>query len=156
MTANYIIRPMTPMDIPEVAAIEVASYPYPWEEKVFQECLNVGYPGWVVEQDGKVQAYLLAMHVLDECHILNIAVAPSARKQGLAKYLLQYLIVQWLQQGVLLIFLEVRKTNLAAIRLYECLGFKQKGERKGYYPTETGEREDALLYTYSARLEPEL
>lgn len=148
--ANFTIRPMTALDVPQVAAIESACYPFPWEEKIFHDCLEAGYPGWVVEQTGQVQAYLLAMRVLDECHILNIAVAPTARRQGMAKYLLQYLIVQWLQQGILLIFLEVRKSNIEAIGLYESLGFIQKGQRKAYYPTESGEREDALLYTYNA------
>jgi ribosomal-protein-alanine N-acetyltransferase len=137
---------MTTLHISAVVAIEQDSFPYPWGEAVFRDCLRVGYQCWVVEYNDTVIAYAIVMVVLDESHLLNIAVASSYRNQGVAKWFLLKLIENLQTQKIHHVYLEVRQSNQIAIRLYEQLGFKQVGVRPDYYPTETG-KEDAILFT---------
>ena len=89
---------------------------------------------------GAVIGYSLYWHVADELHLLNVAVAPSERRRGIGRALMHELFEYATQHGARRVLLEVRKTNVAAIRLYESLGFEHLRVRTRYYD----DGEDAL------------
>lgn len=137
-------RPMRFDDLDAVLAIEQRAYPHPWSPGIFQSCLKVGYPSWVMERGGAMVGYGLAMIQVGECHILNIAIDPDHQGQGLGRQMLRFLLDLAIRQMATSAFLEVRESNTRAIRLYESEGFNEIGRRKGYYPADEG-REDALV-----------
>jgi ribosomal-protein-alanine N-acetyltransferase len=98
---------------------------------------------WVLRQnvDAQAVAFLLAWSVADELHLLDMASHPEARRQGHARRLLAELVNHAQRHHQRLVLLEVRRSNQAAIALYESAGFETTGVRRGYY-SDTGE--DAL------------
>ena len=143
--AAYRFRPMQQEDVAGVVALEQRVYPFPWSEQIFRDCLRVGYDCWVVEAGGGVAGYGIMSMGAGECHVLNLCVAPSLRRQGTGRALLTMLLHRARQAGMLHAFLEVRPSNAAAIALYESMGFERIGLRRGYYQSQGG-REDALVY----------
>ncbi len=95
------------------------------------------------EQGGELVAVVAANFVLDEGNINNLVTLPRHRKRGCARVLLLHLFAELKERGVQKLFLEVRRSNEAAINLYTGLGFDRVGERKGFY---SGPVEDAVLY----------
>jgi [SSU ribosomal protein S18P]-alanine acetyltransferase (EC 2.3.1.128) len=138
-------RPMTLEDVPGVIAVERASYPFPWSEGVFRDCVRVGYFCRVVDVDGQVGGYGIMSYGAGEAHILNICIRSDLRGQGLGRKLMEYLLDRARAAQMQDVFLEVRPSNPVAIALYTSLGFTQIGVRKGYYQA-VGGREDALVY----------
>jgi len=143
-------RAMTPMDVPAVGAVERASYPFPWSEGIFRDCLRVGYLCRVAEVEGSVVAYGVAAMGAGEAHILNLCVSNELRGRGIGRQMLLLLLERARQAGMTETFLEVRPSNLLAIALYQSVGFIQVGLRKGYYQAEAG-REDALVLKLDLR-----
>jgi ribosomal-protein-alanine N-acetyltransferase len=138
-------RAMHRSDLPAVLAIERASYEFPWTEGIFRDCLRMGYSSWVATNTlDEILGYCLMSYAMDEAHILNICVAPDCRRGGIGGYLLDHLLAQARQHEVGWVLLEVRRSNLAAIKLYQDAGFHEIGERRNYYPARSG-REDALV-----------
>lgn len=137
-------RPMQLADLDAIMAIEPTIYPYPWSRGNFSDSLDAGYSGWVYEEQGRIIGYAMLMLVLDEAHLLNISIAKSHQGRGLGRALLEYMMQVARGHGAANMFLEVRPSNLAAIRLYESTGFNEMAVRRGYYPAADG-REDALL-----------
>jgi ribosomal-protein-alanine N-acetyltransferase len=135
---------MTPGDLPAVAAVERASYPYPWSEGIFRDCLRVGYLCRVAELEGEVVAYGIVAMGAGEAHILNLCVRSDLRGRNIGRQMLMLLLERSRQAGVATVFLEVRPSNPHAIALYQSVGFAQVGLRKGYYQADGG-REDALV-----------
>lgn len=135
---------MTEDDMDEVLEIERLSFPSPWSKRLFlNELVNPNSHIILArDQTDTLLGFACFWIVADEAHILNIAVHPMFRRQGIAKNLLIYLLDLSTQKGAIYFALEVRHRNLAAIDFYEGFGFKQVGIRKGYY-TDTGE--DAIL-----------
>ncbi|RJS93844.1 ribosomal-protein-alanine N-acetyltransferase [Salinisphaera sp. Q1T1-3] len=132
-------------DIAAVRGIESTAYDYPWSERIFRDCLRVGYRAWVIEPvDGPLAGYALASIAVGEAHLLNLCLAESARGRGLGTRLLDSLVAQARREAAAVVMLEVRPSNTAARRLYARYGFIEQGRRPGYYPGETV-REDALL-----------
>ena len=138
------LRPMLEEDLDAVNAIEQATYDFPWSRGIFHDCLRVGYSCWVLEEGDQVLAYGIMSVGGGEAHILTIVVDEEYRQHGLGRKMLRHLISLARQRGVDGIFLEVRPSNEAAIKLYHSLGFSEIGIRKDYYPSEAG-REDALV-----------
>jgi len=138
-------RPMTLSDIPGVMAVERASYPFPWSDGIFRDCIRVGYFCRVVELRGQICGYGIMSYGAGEAHILNICIHSDLRDQGVGRKLLELLLDRAREAGMQDVFLEVRPSNPIAIRLYESMGFERIGTRKGYYQA-TGGREDALVY----------
>ena len=99
--------------------------------------------------DATVLGFLIARCLPDEWEIENVVVDASRRRQGIARSLIQELKVAADLAGVSSIILEVRESNLAAVRLYESIGFTREGRRKEYYQSPV---EDALLYRLTLRL----
>lgn len=137
-------RAMTPFDIPGVGAVERASYPFPWSEGIFRDCLRVGYLCRVAESGGSIVGYGIVAMGAGEAHVLNLCVAEGVRGRGIGRRMLQLLIERSVQAGMQDVFLEVRPTNPHAIALYQSVGFVEVGRRRGYYQAEVG-REDALV-----------
>ena len=125
--------------------IETASFAHPWEESLFIDILSTnGKYFFVYESDRKPVAYIIFETVLDEGHITDLAVSEKYRNKGIGKELIEKTLDLAKGSKIKSIFLEVRESNEAARRLYQKLGFKLLGKRKGYYP----KNEDALTYIY--------
>jgi [ribosomal protein S18]-alanine N-acetyltransferase len=137
-------RAMTPFDVPGVGAVERASYPFPWSEGIFRDCLRVGYLCRVAESEGAIVGYGIVAMGAGEAHVLNLCVAEAVRGRGIGRRMLQLLIERSVQAGMQDVFLEVRPSNPHAIALYQSVGFVEVGRRRGYYQAEAG-REDALV-----------
>lgn len=139
------LRPWRPTDIGPIAAIEQQAYPYPWPEGVLRDCLVAGHLGWVAAgQGGALAAYAIVQPVIDEAHLLNLCTAPDWQGQGVGRGMLRAVMAACRELGMARMLLEVRASNLPALRLYRGEGFAQDGVRKGYYPA-SGGREDAIL-----------
>jgi ribosomal-protein-alanine N-acetyltransferase len=97
----------------------------------------------------KIVGYALLMMVLDEAHLLNLSIAKAHQKQGLGRMLLEHMIKIAQTHKATNLFLEVRTSNVAAIALYENIGFNEMAIRRGYYPADPKHfkngREDAIL-----------
>jgi len=143
--AGWQLRPMAQADLLRVAALERASYVFPWNDQIFADCLRVGYHCVVVETADGVSGYGVLSMGAGEAHVLNLCIAAEWRRRGIARGLLCALLVHARDRGVRDAFLEVRRSNRAAIALYHKLGFECVGTRRGYYQAEGG-REDALVY----------
>ena len=138
------IRPMRRSDLKAVMLIEQEAYPFPWSAGIFKDCLRVGYRCLVLTDHDQVCGYSVFSIAVDEAHLLNLCIAASERRRGLASLLLEHVMSEMAFAGADRVYLEVRPSNRAANRLYQHHGFRQIGRRPGYYPDEEG-REDALV-----------
>jgi [ribosomal protein S18]-alanine N-acetyltransferase len=139
------MRRLTPRDLEAIDRIERRSYPTPWSRSMFASelakpsSLSLGaFDG----DTGELVGYLVISRYVDAWHVMNVAVAPERRRQGIAVALFERLFTITSGDGRRGYTLEVRISNEAAIRLYERLGFQSRGVRRGYY---TDNREDALI-----------
>lgn len=138
-----IIRMMQKGDVAAVAALEAQIFPMPWSAAGFADTLPREDIIFLVayEQD-ELLGYVGIYCTLDEGEITNVAVAPAARRRGIARALLTELKQQLACRNVARIVLEVRVSNEPAIRLYEQMGFSVLGVRKNFYEKPT---EDAYI-----------
>ena len=138
-----IIRTMQKGDVAAVAALEAQIFPMPWSAAGFADTLPREDIIFLVayEQD-ELLGYVGIYCTLDEVEITNVAVAPAARRRGIARALLTELKQQLACRNVARIVLEVRVSNEPAIRLYEQMGFSVLGVRKNFYEKPT---EDAYI-----------
>ena len=138
------VRRATIEDAKEIFAIEMECFSVPWSlDSIETELLNEDKKlYYVVEDANGVVGYAGAWLVYDEGQITNIAIRPSARRQGFGAKLTSALIEEWFKRGMHEIFLEVRISNLSALSLYRQLGFTVKGMRKNYY---SEPKEDAYI-----------
>lgn len=138
-----IIRTMQKDDVAAVAALEAQIFPMPWSAAGFADTLPREDVIFLVayEQD-ELLGYVGIYCTLDEGEITNVAVAPAARRRGIARALLTELKQQLACRNVARIVLEVRVSNEPAIRLYEQMGFSVLGVRKNFYEKPT---EDAYI-----------
>ena len=138
------IRPMQADDLYQVIEIERQSYPHPWTQVIFGDCLQAGYSCWVCGRSGVIEAYGILSVALGESHLLNICVRPESRQQGIGRKLLRHLVSIARRHNAEVMFLEVRPSNTTARALYEDEGFNELGSRRDYYPAGNG-REDAII-----------
>lgn len=150
---DTLISPLTESDLDQVLAIEVDSYPRPWSTTHFLDELVSphSFPLVALDSVGRVAGYICAMVLLDEGHILNVAVGRCYRGQGLGRLLVETAIGECRERGAAFVSLEVRPSNETAITLYRSLGFTETGRRKKYY--ENGE--DGILMEYLFRNDSE-
>jgi ribosomal-protein-alanine N-acetyltransferase len=133
---------MTLADLDEVMAIERASFAYPWSSRFFHQEFEVECARSILaEMNGSIVAYVLFWLLPETVDIHNLAVRGEYRRRGVGRILLHKVIVEALRQSSARVTLEVRKSNLAAQKLYESAGFVATGVRKGYY---SDDGEDAL------------
>ena len=140
------ICPMSETDLDEVLSIEADSFPRPWIRNHFLDELNSphAFPLVAFGPDNRVIGYICPMLVIDEGHILDVAVDKVFRGKGVGRMLVERALQDCRANGAEFVSLEVRISNQSAIRLYENVGFIKTGRRKAYY--ENGE--DALLMEY--------
>jgi ribosomal-protein-alanine N-acetyltransferase len=136
---------MSHADIMEVHTIAKKCFTTPWHVRSFEyELGNKDAILYVAVLDNEIAGYACLRSILDKTHILDIAVTPGLRLTGIGSMLLRGALqeLRRLKKGADLITLEVRESNIAAIRLYEKFGFKEIGRRKDYYKKP---REDAII-----------
>lgn len=141
----YEIVPMDRGHVDQIAELERQCFSTPWSETQLEDALYNDNACFIVAEDGEggVLGYAGLNTVLDEGYINNIAVEEHARKHGVASALLD-VFVRFAAINLAFLTLEVRKSNAAAIGLYEKFGFQQVGIRKGFY---SRPREDAIIMT---------
>ena len=141
---NVDLRRLEQRDLDAVEEIEQASYPTPWSRSMFvaelrkPSSLALG----AYAEDGALVGYAFVSRYVDAWHVMNVAVAADHRRRGIATKLLERLFEVTASDPRSGYTLEVRVSNVQAIRLYERLGFEARGVRRGYY---TDNREDALI-----------
>ena len=136
---------MTTADMDEIMAIERSSYRFPWSLGFFLQELQVACARSILaELDGKIIGYVLFWILPGAIDVHNVATHVNFRRRGVARLLLDRVLVHAREQSIDRVTLEVRKSNLLAQRLYESIGFIITGVRKGYY---SDDGEDALAMT---------
>ena len=139
------VRPLRAEDAGELARLEALVEPTPWTAKDFLDVLKNDWRGRVLEaEDGSVAAWAVVMPNLDEAELLTIGVRPDLQGRGLGRAMLDDVLRLIDAENRVCCHLEVRESNLRAIRLYESNGFVRVGLRKNYYRTADG-RENAVL-----------
>ncbi len=151
MAKRLVIRRFTTGDVDAVSAIEAAVSLDPWSRELFAGELDE-QPGdrfptrrsgqrsdrhWLVALDGRsgpVIGFGGVLFVVDEVHVMNVAVSADARRRGVASRLLVELLANAVGRGAMSATLEVRPANVAAIGLYRRFGFTEVGRRPRYYP----------------------
>jgi ribosomal-protein-alanine N-acetyltransferase len=150
----FDIRAATASDLARITEIERMSYSTPWSLKSFERELTLPFSKIIVaeaapEESGQNLAaisqtmvgFLCRWLVADECHVLNIAVAPEYRRRGVGFVLLNSTIAEAIAKQASFVTLEVRRANVAARQLYRKLKFEERRLRKHYY----GPGEDAIV-----------
>jgi [ribosomal protein S18]-alanine N-acetyltransferase len=151
-TLPFRIEPMTLADIPQVLAVEQASYTMQWPRKAYEHELTQNklahYFVLRATLPNPQPSNLIGMTgfwlMADEAHISTLAVHPAWRRHGLGEWLLLHLLEQAQVLGAIVATLEVRPSNQAALGLYQKYDFQEQGRRVHYY-SDNGE--DALIFT---------
>ncbi|MEE8207614.1 MAG: ribosomal protein S18-alanine N-acetyltransferase [Nitrosomonadaceae bacterium] len=138
------IRQMLVTDLDEVIVIEREVFLFPWTRGNFGDSISSGYHCYVLELGGHIFGYGVMTIGLDEAHLLTLSVTAGWQQEGWGEKLLQHFICLAKEHHARSVFLEVRKSNLGAARLYERIGFTRIATRSGYYPA-MGGREDAIV-----------
>jgi ribosomal-protein-alanine N-acetyltransferase len=137
MDQAFSLRPATTEDLKPVLQIENHLYPSPWTEENFKAELIKPYSHFLVltddETDTQIAGYIVFWTLFDECQILNIAVDLPFRGMGFAKQMLRKAASLAINKGIRKLVLDVRKSNMAAIQLYQNLNFSITHIRKGFY-----------------------
>lgn len=166
-SAELSFLPMQIADLDAVLEIESISHLHPWTRGNFSDSLAAGHWAYCIRPQidqvikgsyldpAILWAYCILFPAVDELHLLNITVSPKLRKLGLGSRMMAAIEGVAAQQNIPRIILEVRPSNIAAVTLYQKLGYEQIGIRKNYYPADPqlGLREDALVMAKSIKLE---
>lgn len=137
------IRELTEADVQAVSRIEAATFSMPWSADDFLEMVKADYAYYyVAEADGEIAGCCGIRNMAGEGEITNVVVAEAFRRKGIGREMLEYMLERAKEAGIGDCTLEVRVSNLPAIRLYEKLGFKAEGIRPGFYEKPA---EDALI-----------
>lgn len=140
---HLTLRPMAEADLDHILEIEQLCFSSPWIRENFLLDLRTGNSCCLVAREGqRLNGYIISWLVMNELHILNIAVHPDHRRRGIGRALLVELLATATAKGCRWATLELRISNEAARGLYENFGFRPVAIRKGYYRHPT---EDAVL-----------
>lgn len=145
MTEKTVITDMDAIGARKAAELEKRCFSSPWEFEEYEKSRQrEDFSCLCAYTDGEFSGFLMAFHVLDECHLLDIATEEKFRRRGIGAALIRELMKRAGEKDGSVIYLEVREKNQAARGLYEKLGFVPVGKRKDYYKNPT---DDAVLYT---------
>jgi len=140
---QVFIRDMQEEDIQSVLKIEKMSFSFPWaESSFFNEVHKPRSLTKVAVVDDEIAGYLCAEYVLDEGHVLDLAIHPDYRRMGIATALVEHILEELKERACRFLYLEVRASNYLAKRLYQGFGFRIVGTRKKYYVSPI---EDAVI-----------
>jgi ribosomal-protein-alanine N-acetyltransferase len=131
-------------NLAEVVKIENRCHLTPWTNKNFIDSYDAKNLFKVLKNENDIIGYYIALFALDECELLNITITSELQKKGFGELMLKDLFSECREVNIVNIFLEVRKSNLLAIRLYKKNGFNEIGIRNNYYQNKDG-KEDAIL-----------
>ncbi len=154
---DWQLDPVTPQDLDTILTIDRAAFKRPWQRKSFvAELVHKDAFGYVVrkkvnQKSSDVIAYVFVRVILNEMHIMRIAVAASFQTKGVATRMLRQCFTLAQQKQLDAVYIEVRPSNTSAIALYRRAGFQSLGTRPNYYP-ETGE--DALVMVKHLKVTP--
>ncbi len=145
--AELYLRPASPADLARVEEIENRSFSDPWPRGALLAELHMDslHCPFVAERAGSVEGYLMTWRIIDQLHVLNLAVCPTARRRGTGSRLLQAALAAARSWGLRKVALEVRESNMGARLFYAHHGFAEVGRRSGYYQ-DTGE--DAIIMSW--------
>ena len=152
---GWRVEPMTAADLDEVLEIEGASFANPWTRPMFErELANPGVSHLYALRTGdwRVAAFCMVWIVADELHINNLAVRAECRGAGVGRTLVESVFRHAVSLGARRATLEVRRSNVAALKLYERLGFSVAAIRRDYYDHPV---EDALILWKDGLVPPE-
>ncbi len=139
-------EPLTPARLDLLMAVEHSAYASPWSRGNFIDAMAAGYECRLLLADtGALLGYFIAMRGVEEAHLLNLTVAPAYQRQGWAHVLLDALDIWARSQSAAWLWLEVRASNQRAQAVYQRHGYQCVGQRKSYYPSVDGLREDAVV-----------
>ena len=141
---KMMIVSMTSANVAQVAELERICFgTEAWSEKSVASELNNPLSFWLVAVDGdNVAGYVGSQTVMDESDMMNVAVHPDYRRQGIGQALVTALVETLKEWGSHCLTLEVRASNVPAIGLYQKMGFMEAGRRRNYY---RNPKEDALI-----------
>ena len=139
------ISPIEAQDFDAIYAIEQAAHAVPWSLGTLKNNQGDRYLNLKIVEGHQIYGFAICQTVLDEATLFNITIDPQKQGLGLGRKLLNELITQLRQKGILTLWLEVRESNKKAQALYDSLGFNQVDIRKNYYPTPDGKRENAVV-----------
>jgi ribosomal-protein-alanine N-acetyltransferase len=137
-------RPLMPDDVTSMLKVEQAAHALPWSRATLAGSFGERYGNVGLWEGERLLGFYIADALLDESTLHNICVDPAVQGQGWGRALLEHYLWQTAEAGCCCWWLEVRRSNLRAQRLYLQAGYQQVGIRKGYYRTEQG-TEDALV-----------
>jgi ribosomal-protein-alanine N-acetyltransferase len=135
---------MSEADVPAVVSIEGPTHMS--EEQLRSEIQRPWARLWVAKEDETIVAFVIAWHVVDEIHVLNVATRMDRRRRGIARRLMDHLVEHARTVHAKHLLLEVRRSNVAAIALYRALGFFAIGVRTRYYPDDEDAVEMVLAF----------
>jgi len=138
-------RRMLLSDIDRVMKVEREVYEFPWTERIFSDCIRVGYLCWLALRGQDIVGHAIISVVAGESHMLNLSIAREHQRRGYGRQFIEFLVEEARARDAQTMLLEVRPSNIAAINCYNAAGFNEIGSRKDYYPAPDG-REDALLF----------
>jgi ribosomal-protein-alanine N-acetyltransferase len=152
---NIKIEPMHYEDLPEVMALEHASFTSPWSEQFFMDELerDFSYIFTARLEDGSLAGFICFWVLFEDMHILNLAVAGKHRRKGIGRALVKKALKFALKLGAVSATLEVRQKNEPATGFYNRLGFEKAGVRKNYYESPPDNAVIMWLYDIAAALE---
>jgi ribosomal-protein-alanine N-acetyltransferase len=134
---EFSLRPATDQDLGQIVQVEQKSHAQPWSHADFNAELGKPYCRFLVftddETDSLIAGYLVAHLLFDAAELLNLVIAPEWRRQGFAQAMLRKLTDLTLAQGIKRIFLDVRKSNDAALQLYQCQNYSIRQVRRQFY-----------------------
>ena len=142
---SALFEPLLADRLDEVVRVEQRAYAHPWTRANFLDALHSGYQAQMLMGGDALLGYFVAMKGVDEVHLLNITVAPEYQRQGWSRVMLDALAIWARGQAAQWLWLEVRVGNTRAMQVYEAQGYRRVGQRKNYYPSGHGQREDAVV-----------
>jgi ribosomal-protein-alanine N-acetyltransferase len=140
------IRDAARRDLPKIMQIERRAFDQPWTLDSFMREFSLPFSRTIIaslsgDHGEMIAGYLCRWLVVDECHILNVAVDPLARQKGIGTRLMSDAVAEAKARNATVITLEVRRSNLPARGLYRKFEFQERRLRRNYY----GPGEDAIV-----------
>ncbi len=152
MSGSVFLARAADADVEALATLAAACHSHPWTRAQIAREVAAGPPGAVLvlrPASGPVPVCASCTYRLfaDEMEVLDVAVHPGWRRRGLGRFLVAHALGRGSRAGAAVARLEVRAGNLAALSLYELLGFRRRGVRRGYYLQPV---EDAVLMDHAS------
>ncbi|TQV71458.1 ribosomal-protein-alanine N-acetyltransferase [Aliikangiella marina] len=143
MSRHFQFKAASEEEATLIIEIELAVHLKPWSPAQVSAGIS-RYLAWSIYEQKVLAGYMFVLPLADDWELINIAIAKAYQQQGVAKKALAFLKAQAMTQGVGRVLLEVRESNLAALKLYQSAGFSIDGRRKNYYRSNK-QTEDAIL-----------